>query len=102
MHLYDTLQVCLLALESRHPYHQVNINKTVLRCEGLEAEGHTSQSLINFLAQAQPDLLQATAYLIIDSQRCEIFLSQLSEQVPAFIIHCRGKIHPSKDKVAPH
>jgi len=69
MHLYDTLQVCLLALESRFPYHLVKINEVMFGARGLRAEGHTSQSLIKLLEQAQPELLQASAYLIIDPEK---------------------------------
>ncbi|HZO75005.1 MAG TPA: hypothetical protein VFB60_22550 [Ktedonobacteraceae bacterium] len=92
MQLHDTLQVCLLALASRYPEHTVDINEIVLGHQKWGAEGWTSEGIIDLFEKTCPVLLQEMARLFIDIQRCEIYLPKYAERVPAFLIHCRGKI----------
>lgn len=99
MQLNDTLQVCLLALASRYPEHTVDINEIVLGPQKWGAKGWTSEGIIDLFEQTQPTLLQAMARLVIDIQRCEIYLPRQAEFIPAFLIHCRGKIPGSQGNI---
>lgn len=92
MQIDDRLQICLLALASRYPDHVVDINEAVLGPQSFGAEGWTSLDVIEMLESARPDLLQAMAQLVVDTQKSEIYLYEQSMQLPAFVIHCRGKL----------
>lgn len=100
MQLNDTLQVCLLALASRYPEHTVDINEIVLGHQEWGYEGWTTEGIIDLFEKTRPALLQAMARLIIDIQRCEIYLPKQAEHIPAFLIHCRGKIPCCQGNVA--
>jgi hypothetical protein len=99
MYLTDRLQICLLALSSRYPEHVVDINEAVLGSQSLGAEGWSSLGLIELLECTQSELLQTIAYMVIDTQKCEIYLPEYATQMPAFFIHCRGKIPCCKGNV---
>jgi hypothetical protein len=92
MELYDTLQICLLALASRYPNHVVDINETILGRQELGAAGWLAFDMIEHLAAARPKLLGAMAHMVVDPQKSEIYLLDYTEEQPAFIVHCRGKI----------
>ena len=92
MELYDTLQICLLALASRYPEHVVDMNETVVGQQELGAGGWLAFDMIEHLATIHPELLDATAHIIVNPQKSEIYLLDYAEEQPAFIVHCRGKI----------
>ncbi|GHO97929.1 hypothetical protein KSF_079770 [Reticulibacter mediterranei] len=92
MELYDTLQICLLALVSRYPEHVVDINESVIGQQELGAGGWLAFDMIEYLATTHPALLGATAHMIVNPQKSEIYLLDYAEEQPAFIVHCRGKI----------
>jgi hypothetical protein len=92
MQLNENLQNCLLAVISRYPVHSVNINETVLGPQMLGAEAWYIPDLIQQIKDTYPTLLQDRARLVIDEQRCELYLVNQSEETPALWIYCRGKI----------
>jgi hypothetical protein len=98
MQLNDSLQVCLLAVDSRYPEHVVDINEAVLGPQSRGAEGWTSQEVIEMLEDAAPELLQAMAQLVIDTQKTEIYLIEHSEEIPAILVHCRGRLPRTRRK----
>jgi hypothetical protein len=92
MELYDTLQICLLALASRYPNHIVDINETMLGQQELGAGGWLAFDIIEYLASTHPELLGTMAHMVVDPQKSEIYLQDGLEEQPAFIVHCRGKL----------
>jgi hypothetical protein len=92
MQLNDTLQICLLALASRYPQHVVDINEDLLGPQLLGADGWSSLDVIEMLEHTAPDLLQAMAKLVVDTQKSEIYLIEHGEEIPAILVHCRGKV----------
>ena len=100
MYLNDRLQVCLLALASRHPDHVVDINEAVLGSQNLGAAGWTALDIIELLEHVKPDLLQAAARLVVDTQKSEIYLLDHSEKIPAIYVHCRGRIPSCRGNLA--
>lgn len=92
MQLEDRLQVCLLSLVSRYPDHVVDMNEAVLGSQRFGAENWFALDLIELLEQTRPEILQAMARLVVDPQRCEIYLLDHTDVIPAFLVHCRGKI----------
>lgn len=96
MQLMDKLQICLLAIASRFPYHVVDINEDVLGEQSFEATGWTSLGIIEQLERTAPQLLQAKALLIVSQQKSEIYLVGHSKHVPALMVHCRGRLPASK------
>ena len=92
MQLNDSLRICLLALASRYPDHIVDMNEDVLGTQSFGAEGWLVLDVIDLLEQTTPELLQVMARIVVNPQKCEIYLLDHSEQVPAVVIHCRGKI----------
>lgn len=97
MQLEDRLKICLLALESRYPEHVVDVNQEFLALSNDSARGWSAGEIIGYLEQTNPALLYKMARLVIDLQCSEIYLLEKPEEVPAFIVHCRGKI-PSRRK----
>ncbi len=96
MQLNDSFQVCLLALASRYPEHVVDINEALLGPQSRGAEGWTSLDVIEILQDTVPELLQAAARLVIDTQKSEIYLLEHSEEIPASLVHCRGRLPKSR------
>jgi hypothetical protein len=92
MHLNDTLRICLLSLTSRYPIHTVDFDEKVLVLPEIDTRGWTAQEMIEFLDSYAPQLLQASASLLVDECNAEIFLPVYSEDRPAIHVHCRGKI----------
>jgi hypothetical protein len=92
MELHDTLQICLLALASRYPEHVVDMDETVIGQQELGAAGWLALDMIEHLASTRPELLEATAHMIVNPQKSEIYLLDYAEEHPAFIVHCHGKI----------
>ena len=92
MELYDTLQICLLALASRYPDHVVDINEDVLGEQELGGTGWLALDMIDYLEVMHPELLETTVHMVVNMQKSEIYLLDYSEEVPAFMVHCRGKI----------
>ena len=95
MQLEDRLKICLLALESRYPEHDVDVNQELLALSGDSAQGWTAGEIIGYLEQTNPTILHKMARLVIDLQCSEIYLIEQPEAAPTFIVHCRGKI-PSR------
>ncbi|MBE3561417.1 MAG: hypothetical protein IMW89_19675 [Ktedonobacteraceae bacterium] len=92
MQLHDRLRVCLLAIASRYPNHTLDLNESLLGVQPLGAEGWLATDVIEFLEQSSPALLQEMASLVIDPQKSELYLLNYSQQEPAIIVHCRGRI----------
>jgi hypothetical protein len=92
MQLNDSFQVCLLAVASRYPEHVVDINEALLGPQSRGAEGWTSLDVIEILQDTAPELLQARALLVVDTQKSEIYLLEHSEEIPAILVHCRGRL----------
>ena len=92
MHLYDTLQVCLLAVDSRYSENTVEINSRVLGLPETEQDAWTALEVIEILQNLAPHLLEMMAQLTIDEQQCAIYVPDLSEQESACTLHCRGRI----------
>lgn len=92
MQLNEHLQTCLLALAHRHPQHLVDLDEVQLGPQGFRATGWTALDLIDQLQKTCPDLLEAQARLVLDAQQCAIYLIDISEELPAFHIHCRGRV----------
>ena len=92
MQLEDRLKICLLALESRYPEHVINVNQELLAIAGDSARGWLVSEIIGYLEQTNSAVLHKMARLVIDPQCSEIYLIEQSEAMPAFIVHCRGKI----------
>lgn len=100
MQLEDRLKICLLAVESRYPDHVMDINEAILGSQEQDSTGWCTQDIIDYLELVAPELLFAMARLIINIQKSEIYLLDYSEEQPAFLIHCRGKI-PSRQLKTP-
>jgi hypothetical protein len=92
MHLYDKLQVCLLALVSRYPDNLIEGNRMLLGPQAFCPGCRTTSDVLAWLQHTEPALLEEIAHLVINAQKCEIYLTGRSEQAPAFWIHCRGKL----------
>ncbi len=92
MQLEDTLQICLLALESRYPEHTIDFNLALPTAMTARKTGWQVHEIIAYLAMTSPEILQRMARLVINPQCSEIYLLERSEEQPAFIVHCRGKI----------
>jgi hypothetical protein len=107
MYLHDNLRNCLLALASRYPYHVIDINDAVLgqqtfvswnrtTNEIIECLGWTADEIIDLFERYVPHLLQIRADLIIEQDRSVIHLPEFSAELPAFWLHCRGKLPPHR------
>lgn len=94
MQLHESLQICLLSLAHRQPNHIIDINETLLGPQLYGAEGWCASDVIEMLETTSPQLLQARACLTLDGQETVIYLTERSEEIPAFWIHCQGKIQP--------
>lgn len=92
MQLNENVQICLLALASRHPEHTVDVNEAVLGPQSLGAEGWTAEDLLELFQNTNPELLQAPARLVLNQQECSIYLVNRCENIPALHLHCRGNI----------
>lgn len=91
MSLDETLQICLLALENRYPGCVIEPNKAVLPELALPGEAVTPSQMLAFLQANALHLLQVPARLIIDDQKSEISLPEISEERPAFWLYCGGR-----------
>jgi hypothetical protein len=94
MQLHDNLQVCLLALISRYPEHVLDINEELIGTQQFGADGWSAFDLIEMLEETAPHLLRIPALLIINPQKSELYLLDYSEEIPAMIVHSRGKLPP--------
>jgi hypothetical protein len=93
MYLHDNLHVCLLALANRYPNNLIESNRTVLGAQAFCPGCRTALEVIAWLQRTEPALLEKNAFLVvIDAQKCEIYLTGGDEQTPAYRIHCRGKM----------
>lgn len=92
MQLHDTLKVCLLALASRHPENLIKSNRIVLGAQAFCSGCRTALEVIEWLQHTVPALLEENASLVIDAQRCEIYLTDRNEQLPGYSIHYQGKM----------
>ena len=85
--LHESLQFCLLALESRCPRHIVDINEEVLGPQSLGAEGWAASDLIELFQNTDPPLLQERALAEVSARRKGIYILERSEQTPAFWVY---------------
>jgi len=92
MTLHETLQICLLALDVRYPEATIDINEDVLGPQPDSASGWSALELLDLFHTSAPDLLRARACLRIDDQESNIYLEDYADHMPAFFIHCRGKL----------
>lgn len=99
MQLHDTLQVCLYALESWHPKHLLKSNRPLLGDLAFCSHCQTTSEVITWLQERAPAFLDKQAHLIIDAQQSAIYLAGVSEKIPAYWIHYRGKM-PAHTEVA--
>ncbi len=103
LQLNESLQICLLALDSRYPRNIVDINEEVLGPQSLGAEGWTASDIIELFQNTAPQMLQAKARVVVNAQRRGIYLIELSEEKPALRIHCGEwgeKVPPYKGNMA--
>lgn len=61
-------------------------------------EPASPREVLQMLQERAPHLLQAPARLVIDDQRSEIYLLEVSEVVPAFWVYCEGNLPSSHQK----
>jgi hypothetical protein len=92
MYLHDKLRICLLALASRYPENLVESNTAILSGQAFCPGCRTVPDVLAWLQRAEPALLEEMASLVIDEQKCEIYLPDRHGQQPAYWIHCRGKM----------
>ncbi|GHO42419.1 hypothetical protein KSX_05820 [Ktedonospora formicarum] len=52
----------------------------------------TTSEVITWLQQREPTILEKKAHLVVNAQKCAIYLTDPSETVPLYWIHCRGKL----------
>jgi hypothetical protein len=90
MKLYEMLKLCLLALDSRYPQSEVEINETVLGHQRSWIEACTPVEMLEVLQQYAPQLLYMPACLVIDAEQSAIYLVEQSEEAPAFWVYCGG------------
>ncbi|GHO80189.1 hypothetical protein KSD_79600 [Ktedonobacter sp. SOSP1-85] len=45
-----------------------------------------------WLQQQEPAFLEKPAHLVVDAQQCTIYLTETTEKMPAYWVHCRGKM----------
>lgn len=101
MELQDSLRVCLHAVENRYPDNLVEVNKAILGERVFQFRYRSTGDVMAWLKQTEPALLEELAHLVIDAQRCEIYLPNRSEQIPAFWLRHRGKIPDREEKNIP-
>src|SRR5258708_24101011 len=92
MRLDDLLHICLLAVADSFTECCVDINEELLGPQAFASKGHGPLDLIAHLHNTKPQLLRVEAHMMIDGQKSEIYLSAYSNEIPAFWIHCRGKM----------
>lgn len=92
MQLHDTLQVCLLALASRYPKHLLRSNRLLLGDQTFCPHCQTTVEVMAWLQQREPAFLEKRAHLVIDAQQCAIYVAGTAEKMPAYWVHCRGKM----------
>jgi hypothetical protein len=92
MHLYDTLHVCLLALASRYPNNLIESNRVIVGDHAFCSGCRTAGEVVDWLQHTTPAMLEENAALLLNDQKCEIYLTDRDEQTPAYWIHCRGKM----------
>jgi hypothetical protein len=92
MYLHDKLRVCLMALANRYPDSLIESNSAILSPQAVCPGCRTVLDTLAWLRRTQPALLERAATLVIDTQKCEIYLADNDEQGPAYWIHCRGKL----------
>jgi hypothetical protein len=92
MQLEDKLRICLLALESRYPEHVVSINTSLLGAHHNGACCWSASDMLEYLEHAAPMLLDEMALLIVNVQQSDIYLVSRSEEIPALVVHCQGRV----------
>ena len=90
MELHELLNICLLALESRHPACVVEVNETLLGGPDWWGEASGPGEMREVLRQRAPHLLLAPARLVVDAAQSAIYLVERSEEEPAFWVYCGG------------
>ena len=101
MYLHDKLRVCLLAIVSRYPENLIERNRTILSAQAFCPGCRTALDTLDWLQRTEPTLLEEMAHLVIDAQKCEIYLPDRDAQKPAYWIHCRGKLPLSAEEQNP-
>ncbi len=92
MRLNETLQICLLALMSRHPEYTLDINEHLLGRQSLGADGWKASDMLELLQRTQPEILHANALLVLEQQERSIYLLSQSEETPALSIYGQEKM----------
>ena len=92
MYLHDKLRVCLLALANRYHENLIESNSDILSAHAFCPGCRTALDTLAWLQRREPALLEEMAFLVIDAQKCEIYLPDRDGQRPAYWIHCRGKM----------
>jgi hypothetical protein len=90
MKLDEMLEICLLVLEHRFPGCAVEGDAAMFQELALTGEPITPTQMLELLQASVPHLLQAPTRLIVDEQRSEISLLEISEERPAFRLYCEG------------
>ena len=90
MKLHEILKICLLALESRYPKCVVDINEAVLGHQRFWVEACTPLQVLELLQLHTPQLLDAHACLVVDTEQSAIYLVEQSEEMPVFWVYCGG------------
>lgn len=90
MKLHETLNICLLALESRYPECVVEVNESLPGNPGYWGEACLPDEMLEVLRLRDPDLLETPAHLVIEPEQSAIYLVDRSEVEPAFWIYCGG------------
>lgn len=100
MHFEEQLRICLFAIESRYIHYSLDINADITDLRAAKATGWRTPDLIAYLEQHAPELLSASALLVVNGQKSEIYLVECSKEQAAFLVHCRGRI-PQHQEVIP-
>lgn len=100
MYLHDRFRICLLALESRYPFHRLMFNPSLPGLDLPIQRRQTSPELRAFLAQHASSLLEKMAILRIDEQTAAIYLPEYSIEEPVCTLSYRGRSLSQAKRVA--
>jgi hypothetical protein len=87
MRLNETLHNSLIAIANRYPEYIVDIDEDVWGNQHVKLHAQTPLELVEELQARAPELLQASAFVVCDTYRCELRLLDLSEEKPAILFH---------------
>ncbi len=90
MQLHDLLKICLLAVASRYPDSVIECNKALLGYRDFWDGTCSPHQAWEQLQDECPAFLEAQAHMVIDSQQSNIYLVDLSQDIPALWIYRDG------------